>query len=647
MSDRNAAMDPEDATPEAADPAPANPDNGGADADAGAVVLTGAEIVCECLLREGVDIVFGYPGGAILPTYDALTKYPQLHHVLTRHEQGASHMADGYARATGKVGVAMATSGPGATNLVTGIATAMMDSSPIVCITGQVPTGAIGSDAFQETDVTGITLPITKHNYLVTSIEELPEVMREAFHIARTGRPGPVLVDIPKDVQIESTEFVYPTEPIQLPGYSPPRTARARQVDAALDLIRESERPIVLAGHGISMAGANRELALLAEKARIPVALTLLGKGAMSEHHPLCLGMMGMHGGAEVNHAIQHADLLIALGMRFDDRVTGNLATYARNARKIHVDIDPSEINKNVTVDVGIVGDVGEVLRQLLDRVERRPNEAWFDRIAGWRTDSELREIVRPADAPQHPAAPEGKLLGAQVIRDLFEYTDGSAITVTDVGQHQMWEAQYYQHERPHSLITSGGLGTMGFGVPAAIGAKMARPDQEVWAIVGDGGFQMTMMELATAVQERVNVHIAIINNGFLGMVRQWQEFFYDERYNQTPMVNPDFCKLAEAYGIPTARVTERGRIAEAVAASRAQTDGPTLIDFVVEKEEIVYPMVPAGADLDDMIRRPTPAEFELQRRDRAAAAEAPEAASTEATEAPAAAVALGSRFGV
>ena len=621
-----------------------------ADEEAGmrtdAVVLTGAEIVCECLLREGVDIVFGYPGGAILPTYDALTKYPQLHHVLTRHEQGASHMADGYARATGKVGVAMATSGPGATNLVTGIATAMMDSSPIVCITGQVPTGAIGSDAFQETDVTGITLPITKHNYLVTSIEELPEVMREAFHIARTGRPGPVLVDIPKDVQIQETEFVYPTEPIQLAGYSPPKTARARQVDAALELIRDSKRPIILAGHGVSMAGANRELALLAEKAQIPIALTLLGKGAISEHHPLCLGMMGMHGGAEVNHAIQQADLLIALGMRFDDRVTGNLATYARGSRKIHVDIDPSEINKNVTVDVGIVGDLGDVLRQLLDRVERRPNEAWFDRIARWRADSELREIVRPADAPQHPAVPEGKLLGAQVIRDLFEFTGGGAITVTDVGQHQMWEAQYYQHERPHSLITSGGLGTMGFGLPAAIGAKMSRPDQEVWAIVGDGGFQMTMMELATAVQEQVNVHVAIINNGFLGMVRQWQEFFYEERYNQTPMVNPDFCKLAEAYGIPSARVTERGRIEEAVNASRAETAGPTLIDFVVEKEEIVFPMVPAGADLDDMIRRPTPEEFERQRRERAAAAQAPEPAAPE-PEAPAAAAALGSRFGV
>jgi len=611
-----------------------------------AVVLTGAEIVCECLLREGVDIVFGYPGGAILPTYDALTKYPQLHHVLTRHEQGASHMADGYARATGKVGVAMATSGPGATNLVTGIATAMMDSSPIVCITGQVPTGAIGTDAFQETDVTGITLPITKHNYLVTSLDELAEVMREAFHIARTGRPGPVLVDIPKDIQNQSTNFVYPTEPVTLPGYKPSRVGRADQVDAALKLIRESRRPIILAGHGISMSNANRELAQLCERAQIPVALTLLGKGAISEQHPMCLGMMGMHGGAEVNHAIQQADLLIALGMRFDDRVTGNLATYARNSRKIHVDIDPSEINKNVNVDVGIVGDLGEVLRQLLDRVERRPNDAWFDRIAEWRADSELREIVRPADAPQHPAVPEGKLLGAQVIRDLFEFTGGNAVTVTDVGQHQMWEAQYYQHERPHSLITSGGLGTMGFGLPAAIGAKMARPDQEVWAIVGDGGFQMTSMELATAVQEQVNVHIAVINNGFLGMVRQWQEFFYEERYNQTPMVNPDFCKLAEAYGIPAARVTERGEIEEAVNRNRALTAGPTLIDFVVEKEEIVFPMVPAGADLDDMIRRPTPEEFERKRRERAAAAEATEEATPE-PEAPAAAATVGTRFGV
>ncbi len=622
-------------------------DNGqpanGAGMCAEGVVLTGAEIVCECLLREGVDLVFGYPGGAILPTYDALTKYPRIHHVLTRHEQGASHMADGYARATGKVGVAIATSGPGATNLVTGIATAMMDSSPIVCITGQVPTGAIGSDAFQETDVTGITIPITKHNYLVRTIEELPEVMREAFHIARTGRPGPVLIDIPKDVQIQAAPFAYPTAPIDLRGYQPPQAARARQVDAALTLIRDSKRPVILAGHGISMAGANRELAQLAEKARIPVALTLLGKGAISEHHPLCMGMMGMHGGAEVNHAIQGADLLIALGMRFDDRVTGNIATYAPDSRKIHVDIDPSEINKNVQVDVGIVGDLGDVLRQLLDRVERQPSQAWFDRIAAWRADSELREIVRPPDELQHPAAPEGKLLGAQVIRDLFEFTEGGAITVTDVGQHQMWEAQYYQHERPHSLITSGGLGTMGFGLPAAIGAKMARPEEEVWAVVGDGGFQMTMMELATAVQEKVNVHIAVINNGFLGMVRQWQEFFYEERYNQTPMVNPDFCKLAEAYGIPAIRVTERAAIEGAVAAARAQAGGPTLTEFVVEKEEIVYPMVPAGADLDDMIRRPTPTDFEQQRQAAASSAAAPEPEASQ----PEPATALGSRFGV
>ena len=620
------------------------PDPEPAAASSGDVIeLTGAEIVCECLLREGVDILFGYPGGAILPTYDALTRYPQLHHVLTRHEQGASHMADGYARATGKVGVAMATSGPGATNLVTGIATALMDSSPIVCITGQVPTGAIGTDAFQETDVTGITIPITKHNYLVTSVDELAAVMHEAFHIARTGRPGPVLVDIPKDVQIQTTEFVYPTEPVTLPGYQPPRAGRPDQIDAALKLILESKRPLILAGHGVSMARANRELAQLCERAQIPVALTLLGKGAISEHHPLCLGMMGMHGGAEVNHAIQQADLLIALGMRFDDRVTGNLATYAQESRKIHVDIDPSEINKNVKVDVGIVGDLGQVLRQLVGRVERQADQAWLDRIAEWRAESELREIVRPADAPQHPAVPEGKLLGAQVIRDLFEFTGGQAVTVTDVGQHQMLEAQYYHHERPHSLITSGGLGTMGFGLPAAIGAKMARPDQEVWAIVGDGGFQMTMMELATAVQEQVNVHIAVINNGFLGMVRQWQEFFYEERYSATPMVNPDFCKLADAYGIPAARVTERGQIEEAVKAARDRTEGPTLIEFVVEQEEIVYPMVPTGADLDDMIRRPTPAEFKRQRNERAAAAEAE---AGEPAEAPPAA-AVGTRFGV
>lgn len=564
------------------------------------MMLTGAEIVMECLLREGVEIMFGYPGGAILPTYDAMTKYPQIRHVLVRHEQGAAHMADGYARATGKVGVAIATSGPGATNLVTGIGTAMMDSSPIVCITGQVPRGAIGSDAFQEIDITGITLPITKHNYLVGDVRELAYVIKEAFYIARTGRPGPVLIDIPKDVQNEKIEFEYPEGPVRLPGYRPPSMASEEQIQAALDLIHQAKRPIILAGHGIVMAGASQELRELAERAQIPVALTLLGKGAMSEQHPLVVGMMGMHGAAACNYAIQEADLLIALGMRFDDRVTGNLKTYSPNSRKIHVDIDPSEINKNVKVDVGIAGDVRTVLAQILPGLQSMTHPEWIGRIRDWQEDGNERDILNYDTGD--------RLLGAQVINDLWHYTGGDAITVTDVGQHQMLEAQYYPHQRPATMLTSGGLGTMGFGLPAAIGAKLGRPDEEVWAIVGDGGFQMTMAELATAMQEKVKVNIAILNNAYLGMVRQWQEFFYEERYQATPMFNPDFVKLAEAFGIPAMRVTHRSQVEESVRFARSH-ETTVLIEYAIEKEDIVYPMVPAGADLHNMIRRPKPGE--------------------------------------
>ncbi len=563
--------------------------------------LNGAEIIMECLLEEGVNVIFGYPGGAILPTYDAMTKYPQIHHVLVRHEQGASHMADGFARATGKVGVCIATSGPGATNLVTGLATAMMDSVPVVAITGQVPRGAIGTDAFQETDVTGVTLPITKHNYLVTDVEELAYVVREAFHIARTGRPGPVLIDVPKDVQTAYIEdWAYPQGDIVLPGYRPPSQANEEDIRNALELINNAERPIILAGHGIIMSGAVQELRELAEIGNIPVALTLLGKGAMSEEHPLVIGMMGMHGEAASNHAIQEADLLIALGMRFDDRVTGNLKTYSPHSRKIHIDIDPSEINKNVPVNVGIAGDLKTVLRQILPGVRSTQHPQWLNRIRDWQEDSDERDIINQDTG--------NILLGAQVINDLWRYTNGEAITVTDVGQHQMLEAQYYPHRRPATMLTSGGLGTMGFGFPAAIGAKFGRPEEEVWAIVGDGGFQMTMAELGTAVQENVDVNIAIINNGFLGMVRQWQELFYDKRYQSTPMVNPDFCKLADAYGIPNMRVTKREQIEESVAFARS-IKGPVLIEYVVEKEEMIYPMVPSGADLHNMVRRPKPEE--------------------------------------
>jgi acetolactate synthase-1/2/3 large subunit len=567
------------------------------------MILTGAEIILECLIREGVRVVFGYPGGAILHTYDALYMYrDRIHHVLVRHEQGASHMADGYARATGEVGVCIATSGPGATNLVTGLATAMMDSVPIVAITGQVPRAAIGTDAFQETDVTGVTIPVTKHNYLVTDVEELAYTIKEAFYIARSGRPGPVLIDIPKDVQAQKTEFIYPEEDIRLPGYTVPSGAAESDVDRAMDLIRQAQRPVILAGHGIIMSGAMAEVRELAERGQIPVALTLLGKGAMPENHPLTVGMMGMHGSAATNYAIQKADLLIALGMRFDDRVTGNLKTYAPHARKIHVDIDASEINKNVKVDVGINGDLKTVLRQFLPKLADATHPEWIAQIRDWQEDGSERDILN------HDT--HGKLLGAQVINDLWKYTNGEAITVTDVGQHQMLEAQYYPHQRPATMLTSGGLGTMGFGFPAAIGAKFGKPEEEVWAIVGDGGFQMTLCELATAKQENVKVNIAILNNSFLGMVRQWQEFFYEERYQSTPMFNPDFCKLAEAYGIPSMRVTRREEVAASVEFARRH-DGPVLIEYVIEKEEVVYPMVPAGADLDKMIRRPKPNEVE------------------------------------
>ena len=561
------------------------------------MILSGAEIIWECLIREGVEVVYGYPGGAILPTYDALSKYPQIHHVLTRHEQGATHMADGYARASGKVGVAMATSGPGATNMVTGIATAMMDSSPIVCITGQVALTALGSDAFQECDITGVTIPITKHNFLVTNVRDLAYTIRKAFHIARTGRPGPVVVDVPKDVQNAKIEFVYPEGEIVLPGYHPTLAGSDVQIEQALELIRQAERPLILAGHGVNMAGAEQELQYFAERAQIPVALTLLGKGAMPESHPLVLGMMGMHGAAAVNHAIQNADLLIALGMRFDDRVTGNLKTYSPHSKKIHVDIDQSELNKVVKVDVGIAGDLRTVLGQFRPKLETLYHKAWMADIREMQEETDQRDII-------NHAGESDKLYAAVAIRELWRETGGNAVVATDVGQHQMWEAQYYQHDRPRTLITSGGLGTMGFGLPAAIGAKMARPDEEVWSISGDGGFQMTMPELATAMQEHVGVKIAIINNAYLGMVRQWQEFFHEERYNQTPMLSPDFVKLAEAYGIPAVRVTRQDQIAAAVRQAR-ETDGPFLIEFRVEKADIVYPMVPAGAALGDMIRRP------------------------------------------
>jgi acetolactate synthase-1/2/3 large subunit len=556
---------------------------------------TGAQIIWESLVKEGVQVVFGYPGGAILPAYDAMLDYP-IHHVLVRHEQGATHMADGYARASGRVGVAIATSGPGATNMVTGIATAMMDSIPIVCITGQVGSKVIGTDAFQETDVTGITLPITKHNFLVTRAEDIARAIREAFFIAESGRPGPVLVDITKDAQQATTEFVWDDSPVRLPGYRPRLRPLPEDLQRAAELIKTSKRPLILAGHGVIMCNARSEVLAFAEKTDTPIAMTLLGLGGISASHPLNLGMMGMHGEAWVNNAIQQADLLLALGMRFDDRVTGNLKTYAVNAKKIHIEIDPSEINKNVKVDVGIVGDLKETLIELLPYLPDVTHAEWRGHINGMKGEVAVRDIQFLPDS--------GHLYAAHVINDLWRLTKGNAIVVTDVGQHQMWEAQYYKHEEPRTLITSGGLGTMGFALPAAIGAKFAQPDREVWAIVGDGGFQMTAAELATAAQEEIKVNVAIINNGYLGMVRQWQEFFYERRYAATPLRNPDFVKLAEAHSLAGIRVTRRDEISTAYEAAVANP-GTVIIDFRVEQEDSVFPMVPAGADLEAMIRRP------------------------------------------
>ncbi len=560
------------------------------------MLLTGAQILWESLTREGVDVVFGYPGGAILPAYDAMIDYP-IRHVLVRHEQGAVHMADGYARASNRVGVAIATSGPGATNMVTGIATAMMDSSPVVCITGQVSRSLIGSDAFQEIDITGITLPVTKHNYLVSNPADIAETIREAFYIASSGRPGPVLVDITKDALQATCEFIWPPAP-KLPGYRPAHTPKPEALAQALDLINTAQRPIIIAGHGVIHSGAAAVVRELAERAQVPVAMTLLGIGGFPASHPLNLGMTGMHGEAWVNTAIQEADLLLAFGMRFDDRVTGNPKTFATNAKKIHIEIDPSEIGKNVKVDVSLVGDLRAVLEGLLPQVQAVDRSAWLRHIHDIKGDSAVRDITNLPDS--------GHLYAAHVMQDLWRETGSETVVVTDVGQHQMWEAQYYRHEAPRSLITSGGLGTMGFALPAAIGAKIARPDAEVWVVVGDGGFQMTMCELGTLIQESVNLNIAIVNNGYLGMVRQFQEFFYQRRYAATPLVSPDFCKLAEAYGLEAIGVSRRADVIPAVQQARA-SDRTVVIDFRVEQEDSVYPMVPSGGNLHEMIRRPSP----------------------------------------
>ncbi len=557
--------------------------------------LTGSEILWATLVGEGVETVFGYPGGAILPAYDALRKFP-IRHVLVRHEQGAAHMADGYARASGKVGVAIATSGPGATNLITGIATAMLDSIPMVCITGNVSSKVLGTDAFQEVDITGVTLPVTKHNFLVSRAEDLAAALRQAFQIAQSGRPGPVLVDITKDAQQATAIFDFAAAKPKPYRPHPMLKVEDSGLAQAAELIRSAQRPVILAGHGVSESGAMEQIRTLAERAQIPVGLTLLGLGNFPASHPLNLGMMGMHGEKWVNDAIQEADLLIACGMRFDDRVIGTPATYALKAKKIHIEIDPAEINKNIKVDVALVGDLRSVLEDLLPRISGRDGSAWLKWIDARKGESSVRDIKNLPDL--------GHLYAAHVMHDLWRITGGNAVVVTDVGQHQMWEAQYYHHEHPRSLITSGGLGTMGFALPAAIGAKFACPEKEVWVIAGDGGFQMTAAELSTIVQEKLKINIAVINNGYLGMVRQWQEFFYDRNYESTPLVSPDFVKLADAHGIPGLAVRTRGEVAAAVEEARS-SKGAFLLNFLVEKEDSVYPMIPAGSSLHEMILRP------------------------------------------
>jgi len=563
--------------------------------------LTGAEILWASLAGEGTTTVFGYPGGAILPVYDALRKFPTVHHILVRHEQGAAHMADGYARASGKVGVCMATSDPGATNLVTGLATAMLDSIPVVAITGQVSSKVLGSDAFQEIDITGITLPITKHNFLVTRAEQIAPAIREAFQIARSGRPGPVLVDITKDAQ--QATAVYDFDAAAPAPYRPHPMLRAESssIREAIELIKQAKKPIILAGHGIVESGAEREVLAFAESQQIPIATTLLGLGCIPAAHPLQLGMMGMHGESWVNEAIQNADLLLAFGMRFDDRVTGNLAQYSPHSKKIHIEIDPSEINKNVRADVALIGDLKGVLQLLLPLLAKGKDASWLKEINASKGDAAVRDIINLPD--------DGHLYAAHVIHDIWREAQAAGrlndtIIVTDVGQHQMWEAQYFKHESPRSLVTSGGLGTMGFALPAAIGAKVAEPHKDVWVIAGDGGFQMTAAELSTIVQEGLAINIAVINNGFLGMVRQWQETFYDKNYSASPILSPDFVMLAAAHGIAGATVSKRAEVTPTV--TRARTSGkPFLINFQVEKEDGVYPMIAPGAALHEMVRRP------------------------------------------
>ena len=552
---------------------------------------TGAHIVMEALDRQGVDVVFGYPGGVVLPLYDEMLKWPHVRHILVRHEQCAAHMADGYARATGKVGVCLATSGPGATNLVTGIATAMMDSVPMVAITGQVTSSAIGKDAFQETDIQGITIPITKHNYLVTDVADLPGVLTEAFHLARTGRMGPVLVDIPKDVFLARTSEPFPHEVVRR-GYHPPVEPNPREIERAADLLAHAERPVVIAGAGVVWSDTSEVLRELAEKCDLPVANSLLGLGSIPRSDPRSLGMMGMHGVAAPTMAVQRADLLLVVGARLDDRLTGKTSGFAPFAQVVHFDVDATEFGKAVPTICTVKGDLRRSLRQFLDAAPAKEHSEWRARIRGWQ--SEFPIVV-----------PDGShFLSRHVLQELGTATQGEAIVSTDVGQHQMWTAQLYPFERPRQLLSSGGLGTMGYGLPSAAGAKFACPDREVWAVVGDGGFQMTLQELQTIAENDLDVKICLLNNGYLGMVRQWQEMFYDNRHSHVAMGSPDYGKLADAYGVRFIRCTRREDLAETFREACAHP-GPVLCEFVVEMEENVFPMVAAGATNDDLIMDP------------------------------------------
>jgi acetolactate synthase-1/2/3 large subunit len=551
----------------------------------------GAEALWECLSREGTEIVWGYPGGAALPLFDALAKYPQIHHVLVRHEQAAAHAADGYARASGRVGVCVATSGPGATNLVTGIATAMLDSVPLLALTAQVNDSVIGTDAFQEVNITGITLPITKHNFLVRDGSELVRVLREAFFLARTGRPGPVLVDLPKDILVSPCEFQYP-EKVSRPGYRPVVRSAPYQIQRAAQAIQVARRPVVLAGHGVHIAGAWEELRRFAERIHAPVVSTLLGLSAMPADHPLSLGMAGMHGVAWANLATQNADLLVAMGMRMDDRFTGSLQQFAPQAGLLHVDIDPAEISKRVPATIPMVGDVRVVLEALTDALPELDHAGWLAEIDGWRKRHPLEVNAAGVLPPQ------------QVVLALHRATDGAAFVVSDVGQHQMWVAQHYGFRRLNHFFTSGGLGTMGYSLPAAMGVQAAHPGEPVWVVVGDGGFQMNLQELATIRQERLPIRIIVMDNGYLGMVRQWQELFHGARYIGTPISGPDYVQLAASYGIPARRVAAAAELEDGFTAARA-AEGPFLLDCKVERDENVYPMVAPGTGNADFVEDP------------------------------------------